>query len=106
MTLTSLAAAAVIGQLAKPSTLPELVGWQNTSVLVGRSQRGRVHQEGKRVRPSTRDEGRRKRWVEVGGWCVGGVGEDVRVQPPVAVVAHWPLSWQRRPMTPVQPGAQ
>ena len=101
MTLTSLAAAAVIGQLAKPSTLPELVGWQNTSVLVGRSQRGRVHQEGKRVRPSTRDEGRRKRWVQV-----GGVEEDVRVQPPVAVVAHWPLSWQRRPMTPVQPGAQ
>ena len=30
----------------------------------------------------------------------------IRVQPPVADVAHWPFSWHWRPMTPVQPGAQ
>jgi hypothetical protein len=31
---------------------------------------------------------------------------NVRLHPPVALAAHWPLSWHWRLMVPVQPGLQ
>ena len=34
------------------------------------------------------------------------IERDVRVQPPVTTVAHWPFAWHWRPMLPDHPGAQ
>ena len=94
VTLTSLAPAAVIGQLAKPSTLPELVGWQNTSAV---GQRSRTHVQ-------SAAQGGTSAWTKYSARAYRGT--NVRVQPPVTVVAHWPFAWHWRPMLPVHPGVQ
>jgi hypothetical protein len=74
---------AVMGHAANPSTLPDWVGRQNTSVHA--RARHRTHAFSLLPRPSTQANTERERET-------GYMGGHVRVQPPTAFGAHWPDS--------------